>query len=298
MFFFTENPSIAAYRVESKPAEHTIAIDGVRVRYLKAGDGPALLLLHGVGDSALDWQWLMPIVANRYTLYAPDLPGTIALQEPDADYSAERTARFAMAFLAKLDIQRAILVGNSFGGLAALHMAVKFPERVTALVLIDSAGLGKEINPLMTMMSLPIFSGPALLWAKSIPGAIQRAVLRSWALFARPYRAPREWLREQYQLALRPSFLQTTQRVVQVHLDLAGQRQVLLDVLPDLKIPILIVWGGDDRLVPVEQAHRAVERIADGRLRIIPDCGHLPHVEQSGQFAADLNRFVSDRVQL
>ncbi|MDP9438988.1 MAG: alpha/beta fold hydrolase [Actinomycetota bacterium] len=96
--------------------EHRIEVDGPSTRYLKAGDdGPPLVLLHGVGDDALDWWWAMPVLARSHRVYAPDLPGSGGSAKPeDADYSPGFFARFVASFMDALDIERAAVVGNSF----------------------------------------------------------------------------------------------------------------------------------------------------------------------------------------
>src|ERR671933_2508314 len=105
--------------------EQEIEAEGLPARYLTAGEGPPLLLLHGVGDNALDWRWVMPALARRYRVYAPDLPGSGGSAKPDADYSPAFFTRFVAAFLDALGVDRAAaVVGNSLGGLVGLRLAL------------------------------------------------------------------------------------------------------------------------------------------------------------------------------
>ena len=101
--------------------EHNVEIDGLPIRFRTAGEGPPLVLLHGAGDNALDWQWVMPTLAATHQVYAPDLPGSPDSARPAADYSPDYIERFAAGFLDALDIGRATFVGNSLGGLIALR---------------------------------------------------------------------------------------------------------------------------------------------------------------------------------
>src|ERR671917_2778802 len=100
--------------------ERSVAVDGLPIRYLGAGEGPPLVLLHGAGDNALDWRWVMPALAATHRVYVPDLPGSPDSARPSADYSPTFFERFVAGFLDALEIGPATFVGNSFGGLIAL----------------------------------------------------------------------------------------------------------------------------------------------------------------------------------
>ena len=133
-----------------------VEVDGLPIRYLAAGEGPPLILLHGAGDNSLDWRWVMPALAATHRVYAPDLPGSPdSAIPPAAAYSPAFFERFVASFLDALGIGRAAFVGNSLGGLVALHLALSDPERVDALVLSDSAGLGRTVNPVQAALSSP-----------------------------------------------------------------------------------------------------------------------------------------------
>ncbi len=119
--------------------ERNVEVDELPTRYLEAGTGPPLVLLHGAGDNSLDWQWVMPALAATHRVFAPDLPGSPDSARPAADYSPA----FFERFVAALDIGRATFVGNSLGGLISLRLALSDSTRVRALVLVDSAGLGR-----------------------------------------------------------------------------------------------------------------------------------------------------------
>ena len=134
-------------RVNAAVEAQNVEIDGLSIRYLAAGEGPPLVLLHGAGDNSLDWRWVLPALARKHRVYAPDLPGSPDSARPAADYSPAFFERFAVGFLAALGKGRATLVGNSLGGLIALRLALSEPARVRALVLADSAGLGSAVHP-------------------------------------------------------------------------------------------------------------------------------------------------------
>ena len=275
--------------------EQEIGVDGLRTRYLTAGQGPPLLLLHGVGDNALDWRWVMPALARTHQVYAPDLPGSGGSAKPVADYSPAFFTRFVGAFLDALGVDRAAVVGNSLGGLVGLRLALSEPERVTALGLVDSAGLGRKVAYSLRSLALPGYGKLAVAWGKRRPGAAQRVLGRSALLFARPWRVPREWLKEQYRLARLPGFLEAQRATLRAQVGLRGQREVLVDRLSQLNIPVIIVWGERDRVLPYSQAQEALRRLPRGSLELIPDCGHLPQVEQPQRFSSSLDRFLREK---
>src|SRR5919107_2344858 len=124
--------------------ERNIDVGGLPIHYLAAGEGPPLLLLHALGESSLDWRWVLPDLARTHRVYAPDLPGFGDGAKPTADYSPVLFEGFVAAFLDALEVERAAVVGNSLGGLIASRLALSEPAPTSALALIDSAGLGRE----------------------------------------------------------------------------------------------------------------------------------------------------------
>jgi pimeloyl-ACP methyl ester carboxylesterase len=272
--------------------ERTIDVGGLATHYLTAGEGLPLVLLHALGESALDWRWVLPALARTHRVYALDLPGFGYSAKPTTDYSPAFFAGFVSSYLDTLGLERTAVVGNSLGGLVALRLALSEPTRVSALGLVASAGLGREVTYALRLPTLPGYGEVAVAWGKTPFGAAQRAWLRVPLLFARPERVPAEWITEHHRLAQLPGFMEAVEAALRAQVDLRGQREVLVDQLPHLGMPTLVVWGERDRVFPYSQAHRAVPRLREGILELIPDCGHLPHVERPDRFAAILGRFL------
>jgi pimeloyl-ACP methyl ester carboxylesterase len=277
--------------------KQNIDVGGLPIRYLVAGEGPPVVLLHALGESALDWRWVLPDLARKHRVYAPDLPGFGGSAEPISDYSPASFARFVAAFLDALETESATVIGSSLGGLIALRLALSEPARVTALGLVDSAGLGQEVNYALRQPTLPGQGELAVAWGKTALGAAGRTWLRIPLLFAHPERVPNEWLEEQQRLTQLPGFLEAVIAALRAQVDLGGQREVLLDELPELQVPTLLVWGTSDQIFPKSQAQEAATRLEHGSLEVISDCGHLPHVERSDDFLAALKPSLSDQAE-
>jgi pimeloyl-ACP methyl ester carboxylesterase len=275
--------------------ERNIDVGGLAAHYLRAGEGPPLVLLHALGESAFDWRWVLPALARTRRVYALDLPGFGYSAKPYAEYSPAFFARFVGAYLDALELESPVVVGNSLGGLVALRLALSNPARVSALGLVASAGLGREVTHALRLPTLPGYGEAAIAWGKTPLGAFQRAWSRVPLLFGHPERVPGEWLTEQTRIAQLPGFMEAAMTALRAQVNLGGQREVLIDQLPHLQIPTLVIWGEHDRVFPYSQGQKAVSRLRRGSFELIPGCGHLPHVEQPERFAAILSRFLEEQ---
>jgi pimeloyl-ACP methyl ester carboxylesterase len=296
----TTNPAPSRDQVAMNIESRTVQVNGLRTHYLSAvprsgpGQDAPLVLLHGGGESASAWRWVMPRLAQRHCVLAPDLPGS-----GESDLVAGRYAKgwygsFVAGFLDAVQIDHAVVVGHSLGGLAALQMALDDRgERVRGLVLVDSAGLGRELNPVLPLLTLPGLGDWSVLWALTPPGQFQRLGWRAWGCFAHPAEVPAGWYLDQFRLGLRPGLLWDQLMVSRSVFGLQGQTEIMLDRLSDLRAPTLIVWGDSDQIIPVAHAHQAVRLVRRGQLAIIPDCGHTPQVERPELFLEAIDPFLA-----
>jgi 4,5:9,10-diseco-3-hydroxy-5,9,17-trioxoandrosta-1(10),2-diene-4-oate hydrolase len=173
-------------------------------------------------------------------------------------------------------------------------MTLADPARVQTLVLVDSAGLGREVHPLLAVDTLPFVGELAILLSRLPGGDMGRTTMSAAMLFAQPWRAPADFWTEQHDLGRRPGQLEASTATARALFDATGQRQILLDRLPTVTAPTLVVWGGCDYLLPAHQARTAVGLLPHGRLALLPDCGHLPHVEDPDRFAAVLGEWLTE----
>ncbi|MEK6441583.1 alpha/beta fold hydrolase [Pseudonocardia sp. T1-2H] len=265
------------------------------IQYLEAGTGPALLLVHGHEQSATSWRWVIPALARTHRVLALSLPGhgdsapAVGGYAPGADL-----APFLAEFLDTLAVGPLDVVGHSAGGAVALRLALANPARVRTLALVDSAGLGRDVNPLLALDTLPFLGELAILLSRVPGGHVGRTGMSAAMLFAQPWRVPAEFFTEQHALGRRPGQLEASTAMARALFDATGQRGVLLGQLHTVTMPTLVVWGGCDYVLPAYQAHAAVERLPRGRLSLFPDCGHLPHVECPDRFATVLRDWLTE----
>ncbi|MEC4722872.1 MULTISPECIES: alpha/beta fold hydrolase [Noviherbaspirillum] len=278
--------------------EEWATVNGVKVHYVTAGAGPAMILLHGQGENWATWQHVIPELARTHRVYAIDLPGAAqsgklaSAVTPPSYYSD-----FLAAFLDELELSRVALVGSSHGGLIALRFVLAAQERVTALCLADSAALGRETHPLLVMLALPFVGETISLWCTTPWGASQWTWMLASIAFSRPHRIPLSWYSNAFRLARQQGHIMGgVVAPVRGQLGLTGQREVLLDLLVQLEIPTLVVWGEDDQVVPSRHGTAAARHLRRGRMVLIPECGHLPQVERPAEFVAALSTFLQDDV--
>ncbi len=206
--------------------KRTIDVGGRATQYLAAGEGPPLVLVHGVGVSNLDWRWVMPGLSLKHRVYAPNLPGVGGTAGPaSADHSPSCYAWFLSAFLDALGIERAAVVGTSVHGHSVLRLALSEPERVSSVGVVGSTGFGRAVNPITLPSVLPGYGELAISWAKTPLGAVQRAWGRVPLFFAKPWRVPPEWVAEQVRLAQLPGFLEVQLATIRAQFGPLGSAQ-------------------------------------------------------------------------
>ena len=278
----------------SGPVDRRVVVDGVNTQYLDAGTGPVLLLLHGHEQDADSWRPIIPALARTHRVIAVSLPGHGETDPAVADYAPGRNlGPFVADLLDTLDIGAVDVVGHSAGGSIALHLALSDPTRIRTLTLVDSGGLGRGVNPLIALDTLPGMGEFAIALSRLPGGNVGRTVMAAAMLFAQPWRIPIGFLIQQYASGRRLGQLESSTAMARALFSIYGQREVLLGRLHTLTMPTLVVWGLWDLVLPAYQAQMAVDRLPHGRLALFPDCGHLPHVEQPDRFVAELRALIS-----
>jgi len=273
------------------PVRHVV-LHGDRLAYRRGGSGPVLLLLHGIAGSSGTWLPAMARLESRFTVVAPDFLGHGASDKPEGDYSLGNHASAMRDLLHLLGIERATVVGQSFGGGVALQLAYQFPELCERLVLVDAGGLGREVSWMLRLLTVPGVELVLPLVFPRVAGEWGDAVAR----FAeeRGVRSPRlseMWLsyRSLTDPVHRRAFLRTMRSVI----DSGGQSVSAIDRLYLAgALPTLVVWGSDDRIIPVSHAYRAQEALPHSRLVVFDGVGHFPHAEVPERFVGALVDFI------
>lgn len=267
-------------------------IHGNDVAFRRAGEGPVLLLLHGIAGSSETWLPAMRLLQRDSTVIAPDFLGHGSSAKPPGDYSLGNYAAGLRDFLDMIEIDRATVVGQSYGGGVALQFAYQFPERCERLVLVDAGGLGREVSWLLRLVTLPgaeyvlpaLFLAPVRDWGNWILSFFKDRGIRS-------ERATEMWrsFGSLTDPANRAAFVRTMRAVIEP----GGQSVSATDRLYlAQEMPTLIVWGDRDAIIPVSHAYQTHEAMPHSRLEIMAGVGHFPHVEDPYRFVEILEDFL------
>ena len=270
---------------------HAVETTSVRAPYIKAGSGPPLLLLHGLGTSSETWGPTIQALKDRFTVFAPDLAGHGQSSGKPLRGSVEPLVSALDDLCEELELETAAVVGHSLGGLVAIRFTLNHPDRVTHLVLVDAGGIGEELSWLLRLAAIPLLGkavfGPSKLWVKhdndrlfAPPGKTDTNLLKSLH-HSRTFHVTADFMR----------------RAVESSADLLGpvESAYLLPRLDEIGAPVLVLWGEQDRLFPVEQIERVRETCPNVEIRTFPDVGHWPYAEVPNAFNEALVDFLDRR---
>jgi pimeloyl-ACP methyl ester carboxylesterase len=280
----------------STQVRETRIVHGHRRAYVRAGSGPALLLLHGIGNNCQTWSGVIDRLARTHTVIAPDLLGHGDSDKPRGDYSIGAHANGVRDLLTILDIERATVVGHSLGGGIALQFAYQFPERCERLALVGSGGLGPELSPALRAAALP--GAELVLTALTgVSGPIRSGLealdrlgkLAGWKR-VRDLAEAGEAMLALKDVEARRAFLRTLRGVV----DGRGQAVSALDrlYLADA-VPMLVVWGSRDPIVPAVHAESVRELVPSARIEVFEGAGHWAHLDEPDRFCDVLLDFIA-----
>jgi pimeloyl-ACP methyl ester carboxylesterase len=273
----------------------TVTLHGHELSYVDAGAGETILFVHGLLGSHRAWGHLVDALADSYRVLLPDLFGHGASAKHAGDYSPAAHAATLRDLLDRLGIARVTIVGHSLGGGIALEFCYLFPDRVDRLVLVGSGGLGRQVSPVLRSATLPgaewVLPVIASPWVRGGAAAVGRVLsLAGWRA-SHDIRAAWEGFTSLGDADSRRAFLATTRAVM----DPGGQRVSATDYLPDLVgLPVLVVWGTRDLVIPPAHAARAREAIPGCRIELFEGAGHFPHLDAPERFADALRAFMRE----
>jgi pimeloyl-ACP methyl ester carboxylesterase len=279
---------------EPKVCLRTRLVHGYRRAFRIAGEGPPLLLIHGIGDSSRAWEQVIPLLAREHLVIAPDLLGHGASDKPRADYSVAAYANGMRDLLAVLGVDKVTVVGHSLGGGVAMQFAYQYPEKTERLVLVSSGGAGHRVSPVLRAITLPgAHAGLSALRLPLTRLAVNAAVglLRQMntaaGLDAVDLRRVVEALPD---YTARSAFVRTLRSVV----DWRGQVVTMLDrSYLAVGMPTMLMWGERDSVLPVDHARRAHAAMPGSRLEIFPEEGHFPFRTDPARFVGLLEDFIA-----
>jgi pimeloyl-ACP methyl ester carboxylesterase len=275
-----------------------LELHGDRIAYRDVGAGDdVLLLIHGMAGSSETWRAVIPQLSRKYRVVAPDLLGHGKSDKPRGDYSLGAFAVWLRDLLDELGISRATVVGQSLGGGVAMQFVYQHPDYCQRLVLISSGGLGRDVGWTLRLLSAP---GAELI----LPAIAPRPVLtvgnklRSW-FSATGIQSPRGaeiWsaYSSLSDAETRQAFLRTLRSVV----DPRGQAVSALNRLHlTSELPTMVIWGDQDRIIPVEHGYALHEARAGSRLEVLEGVGHFPHVERPSEVVDLIDDFIKTTSQ-
>ncbi len=271
-----------------------VDLHGQRITYHLLGEGPTILLIHGITSSSRTWRSVMHGLAERHMVVAPDLLGHGRSGKPRGDYSLGAYANGVRDLLAVLGIPKATVVGHSLGGGIAMQFGYQFPDRLERLVLVDSGGLGEEVSLALRAATLPgaefvlpLLFGPI---TRTIGRAAGQVLRRLGVKASADVRGLAEGLDSLGDSDARRAFVHTARSVI----DPKGQRVDAHDRLYlSEDVPTMLIWGAKDPIIPLEHGRRAHELMPHSRLEVFPGAGHFPFNDDPERFVEILNHFIA-----
>ena len=287
-------PNLRSVR-ELTPTLEYRTIHGYRRAFRVAGSGPAILLIHGIGDNSTTWNTVQAKLAQRFTVIAPDLLGHGKSDKPRADYSVAAYANGMRDLLSVLDLERVTVVGHSLGGGVAMQFAYQFPQLVDRLILVGAGGVTKDVNIALRIASVPMGSEalallrlPLVLPALQVFGRIGGALFGSTGM-GRDIPNVLRILEDLPEPTASSAFARTLRAVV----DWRGQVVTMLDrcYLTE-SVPVQLIWGSRDSVIPVAHARMAHAAMPGSRLEVFEGSGHFPFHDDPDRFVELVEKFI------
>lgn len=269
-----------------------IEVNGVNIHYKTYGEGePVFILLHGFGASLFSWREVTEPLAEFGTVIAYDRPAFGLTERPmewegESPYSQDSQVELVIGLMDALGVEKATLVGNSAGGTVSMLTALKYPERVTSLILVDPAvyaggGAPAWIRPLL---GTPQFNHIGPLFARQLQAQGTEFLKTAW-------HDPSKITPEIFEGYQKPLQVENWDKALW-ELTVSSRESGLAERTSEFDLPILVITGDDDRIVPTEQSLRLAEELPNAELAVIPQCGHVPHEECPDVFMQAVTEFL------
>jgi pimeloyl-ACP methyl ester carboxylesterase len=271
-----------------------VTVHGYRRAYVMAGSGPALLLIHGIGDSSDTWRPVFEQLAEHHTVIAPDLLGHGRSEKPRADYTVAGYANAMRDLLSILGVERVTVVGHSLGGGVAAQFSYQFPERCERLVLVNAGGVGRSVSPLLRLAAIP--GAEALMPLLGLPPVrfVSRLSAGLLRVFDTALGRDAEEILAVFDALPNGEARRAILRTLRSGIDWQGQVITMLDraYLAE-SVPTLIIWGRRDAIIPLGHGRLAHMAFPGSDLVIFDEAGHFPHHTDPPRFARLVHEFVA-----
>lgn len=266
-----------------------ITIKGCRIRYLMKGSGSPVVLLHGLGGFLETWWYNISPLSKHYRVYAIDLPGHGLSDRPKDCYTVSQCTECVLGIIDALQLDTVTLVGHSLGGAIAINTTVTASDRVTNLILVDSAGLSNDVPLIFRVTTIPYLGDMVmkLAWKLFSEHGVK-------SLFRNSSLVSRETLATVLKVAQGPGIDAAMLRILRYNIGLirTHNESLMLDRLPLIKVPTLLLHGANDRVFNIDQATHAYNLIPNANLVVFPHCGHSPHIEKPAKFNDTTIKFL------
>jgi pimeloyl-ACP methyl ester carboxylesterase len=278
---------------DPSPEVQYLTLHGHRRAFVRVGSGPALLLLHGLGCDHRTWDPVIGRLARRYTVIAPDLLGHGRSDKPRADYSLGGYANGMRDLLTVLGIDRVTVVGHSFGGGIAMQFAYQFPERTERMILVAPGGLGPEVT--VAIKLIQAFGWEQVMRVLTQPGVRHAGRAGLHALARSGLRQTRDLgeIADIYESWKDPRTRFAIRHLVRNVVDWKGQIVTMTDrAYLTETMPIAVVWGSDDQVLPVQHAATAAALASQCQVEVFGNAGHFPHKDHPDRFVKVVSDFM------
>jgi pimeloyl-ACP methyl ester carboxylesterase len=276
--------------------DHYTEVDNLCIHYWDEGSGPTVLLVHGVGVSVESWSPTIEGLSTKYRLIAFDIPGfgKSARSARRDIYSLKYSGWLIKSFVDKLGITQFALAGNSLGGILAIQLALTYPNIVKKLILVDSAGLGHEINPGASLVTIWPIGELVIHPTRPFVTFLAKSLLYNDELVTD------EFVDRMLMISQIPGTKEAMLRILRTGVNITGQFQLFnKSELCKIAVPTMIVWGRQDKALPMSQAESALQAIPNARAVILDKAGHAPQLDRPETFNQLLSEFLDkDRLKI
>jgi 4,5:9,10-diseco-3-hydroxy-5,9,17-trioxoandrosta-1(10),2-diene-4-oate hydrolase len=276
---------------EQTPQDKYITVNGIKVHYWDEGSGDVpIILVHGINSNVTFWQENVFALAKTHRVIAVDLIGFGDTDKPQINYNVAMLAQFLYDFLQSLQLKRYYLVGHSLGSAVSLQFVILFPGLVGKLVLVSPVGLTHKLPWVLRLSALPFVDKLLLHINKKL---IAKAV---YLYVHNKSCVTEEFLQNNYRIAQLPGTQEVLVSLLRQNIDIHGIKKdvvkTLMTNLSKLTMPILVIWGKNDKLLSVENARAVLQLIPQAKLEIFDKCGHVPQLEHPEKFNQLVNDFL------